>query len=93
METKDDPTVYIVGVAIMGKGNLICSLPRPNRHHHVIKAMVGSGMKKPIIGMQGFILSNGAFVNREDAKVIATKAGQLLDRASKSSELFSECVW
>ncbi len=68
-------------------------VPPPGRHHHVIRMMVDAGCKKPITGKQGFVLSDGRFVDRVEAKKVAVIAGQLLGRAGKSRELFSEDVW
>lgn len=42
---------------------------------------------------QGFVTSAGRFVGRTEAKVIAYYAGQLLDRAISSADLYSEDVW
>lgn len=42
---------------------------------------------------QGFVTSRGRFVDRIEGKKIAAAAGQLLERASTSSKLFSEDVW
>ncbi len=83
----------VVGVAIKDHTGRIYQLPKPNRHHHVIKVMAEDGCKTPITGEQGFILSDGRFSNRVNAKFVAEKAGQLLDRASNGYKLFSECVW
>ena len=79
--------------AIQDHDGKVYSVPRPGRHHDVIKIMVHEGIKIPITGEQGFVLSNGNFVSRKAAKLIAINAHQLLERASKRDELFSECVW
>lgn len=43
---------------------------------------------------QGFLTNFGEFVNREDAKLIAIEANQLITPIEKLSyELFSEDVW
>jgi len=83
----------VVAVAIEDRDGRVYQLPKPNRHHNVIKLMVNDGCKTPIIGEQGFILSNGRFANRIEAKFVAINADQLLERASKTHRLFSECVW
>jgi len=92
-ESELSDLLCVVGVAIKDRTGRVYQLPRPSRHHHVIKEMVKDGCATPITGEQGFILSNGRFAGRIKAKFIAKKAGQLLDRASSRSELFSECVW
>lgn len=92
-ELESSALLCVVGVAIKDRIGRIYQLPKPNRHHHVIKEMVKDGCTTPITGEQGFILNNGRFVGRIKAKFIAEKAGQLLDRASKLRKLFSECIW
>ena len=84
----------IVGVVIIAYDGEIISLPKPNRHHHVIRYMADV-LKHPcpIKGTQGFITENGTFVDRVSAKYIAKYHNQLLPRASYLKELFSEDVW
>ena len=69
------------------------TVPRPGRHHNVIRKMVEAGRPKPISGKQGFVLSDGRFVGREEARVVAFEAGQLKQPARFSDKLFSEDVW
>lgn len=79
--------------AIMDHDRTVYSVPRPGRHHDVIRLMVEQGRPKPISGEQGFILSDGRFCRRRPARIIAEHSGQLLERASKGQLLFSEDVW
>lgn len=75
-------------------GGKIYSLPSPNRHHHVIGLIAdsnGVGINGPDI--QGFLDSNGHFVNRADALLIALRAGQVLVPANVGNQLYSEDVW
>lgn len=84
----------IIGVAIIGYDGNVYSLPKPNRHHHVIHMMVKQyNHPIPINGEQGFITNEGKFVNRIEAKVIAVNNNQLTSRAGNEEELFSEDVW
>lgn len=83
----------IVAAAIKDEHGIINTMPAPARHHDLIRAMAERGDKKPIGGEQGFITSTGRFAWRKPAKRIAREAGQLLDRASDSDQLFSEDVW
>lgn len=80
--------------AIIGEDGEVYSLPRPNRHHNIIYHLV-KDMKHstPIKGEQGFVLTDGTFVDRKTAKLHAIANNQLLERASKSELLFSECIW
>lgn len=73
---------------------VIYSLPRPNRHHDIIRYMVEScGVVPPCSGVQGFLTTTNEFVDRKQARIIAENQSQLLPRASKSVNLFSEDVW
>lgn len=85
----------IVGVAIQSPTGQVWSLPAPNRHHHLFPVICdATGMKfVPSSWQQGFVTNDGQFVGRIPARVIAHEAGQLLPRASKRVELFSEDVW
>ena len=81
----------IVAAAIMAQGT-IHTLPKPARHGDILRKMCGKGKG----GVQGFIDSNHGFVDRQDAWLIATREGQLLDRAptaGRGGVLYSEDVW
>ncbi len=62
-------------------------------HHHLILwQMACCGVK--IGGIQGFMSSDGKFVDREEARKIAQAAGQIVNPLSHSpKELFSEELW
>lgn len=80
--------------AILDYDGKVVSLPRPNRHHNIIHYMAKElGHPCPIAGKQGFVLTDGTFVDRKTAKLYAIANGQLLPRHSKLDILFSECVW
>jgi len=87
-----DDEGYIVAAAIK-QGNMICSVPKPGRHHDVIREMARAGIPIPIDGEQGFLTSEGLFVGRRLAKDIALMAGQVLSGRGGVRELFSEDVW
>lgn len=78
--------------AILYKG-VVYSLPRPKRHHHIIKHIVKCTRHKRVFGVQGFITDYGFFVNRFVGKSIAIKCGQLIARAGSSKRLYSEDLW
>lgn len=85
----------IIGVAIKSKEDgKVNILEKPNRHHHVIKAMVESGYSKPIKGIQGFIDDQMNFLTREEAFELANKNGQY-NRTDNCNlyKLFSEDLW
>lgn len=79
----------IVGVSIVYKG-VTWSMPKPNRHHDVIR-MIGGIYGKDV---QGFITSTGRFVDRVEGLALALAAGQVLDVDNiRAGRLFSEDVW
>lgn len=94
----------IVAAAIK-VGNLVLMVERPGRHHNVFYSLRDAGLP-PIKGAggnaQGFITSHGRFVGREEARQLATAAGQLLKSEKDDAgvpivrdhpQLFSEDVW
>jgi hypothetical protein len=83
----------VVAAAIRDIDGEVFSVPAPGRHCDVIRLMAEKGRKCPPLDCQGFLLSDGRFCRRKPAKFIAERAGQLLERASKLAELFSEDVW
>lgn len=92
----------IEAAAVMEKGELVCFVPRPGRHHDVLRRMARAGFPIPIVGTQGFITSAGRFVDRYEARKIAEAAGQIIaGRIDKDGipykadhpQLFSEDVW
>lgn len=91
---SDERKLRIVAVAVRDEKGVIHTLPAPARHHDVVREMHDKGLRNmgPDIE-QGFLLSDGRFCRRKPAKRIAERAGQLLPRASKLAELFSEDVW
>jgi hypothetical protein len=91
-------TERIVAVACNHAG-LTISLPAPARHCHVIRAMdiLGWYDESRAEIEQGFVTSTGRFVDRDEAGLIATAAGQLIPREGRhpnvARHLFSEDVW
>ncbi len=74
----------------------VYSVPRPGRHHNVAHMMNEQGMDTITMLDQGFVTSEGRFVDRKEAAVIAAAAGQLgIVRAKTNpvNQLFSEDVW
>lgn len=83
----------IVGVAINYRDTgRIFSLPRPYRHHHVIRMAAMLGEEIPITGTQGFVLDDGTFVMRKAARRLAVGSGQAPE-PSHPRLLFSEDLW
>lgn len=86
----------ITHVAIQYNGK-IYSLEKPARHHDVIRMIAkenGVGVKGS--DTQGFLTSDGTFLNRRDAFKLASTNGQMLPRGPNEyngGELFSEDLW
>jgi hypothetical protein len=89
-----DGKVTVERAALLGTDGTIYSLPQPARHHDVMRHMADvHGFENVHHLEQGFVLSVGRFCRRRPAKLIAERAGQLLERASGNERLFSEDVW
>jgi hypothetical protein len=87
-----DKNTKIVCVAIKSEvDGTIISIPRPARHHDVIRLMVQLKYPRPIKGEQGFLTNAGEFVNRIEAKDIAFSSGQIT--SSIAFTLTSEDLW
>lgn len=84
----------ITHVAIIHK-DVTYSLPKPNRHHHVIKYIVEECKQTPpVSGLQGFLTKNGKFLNRTNARILAEETNQILPNADlRANILFSEDLW
>jgi hypothetical protein len=79
----------IVAVAIIHRDKTY-SLPRPNRHHHVIRHIAGTTDVDHVDGEQGFLDDAGNFLNRAAAAKHAFACGQI---KGEKKGLFSEDVW
>lgn len=82
--------------AIRTTDGVVFSVDKPGRHHDVIKVMREKGYEGPVGGIrQGFLVSGGRFVTREEALSIAIEAGQveISKCVAPKTGLFSEDVW
>lgn len=91
-----ETSLLIIGVAIKHKDLVIC-LPKPMRHHNVIRYMIHTLNITPPVGHdrpdgQGFYLESGRYLNREEARQVALDSGQCKN-PDHSIELFSEDLW
>ncbi len=82
----------ITHVAIIYNGKLY-SLPKPNRHHHIIHQIHLDTGDMDIYGDQGFLDDQGNFLSRKDALIHAKACNQLNDRPLWDDWLYSENVW
>lgn len=79
-------------VAIKQDDTIYC-LPKPFRHHDVIRTMVDvCKLPKPVTGEQGFMTNDGDFVDRKEALEIAFSCGQVEEPIAPPN-LFSEDLW
>lgn len=82
-------------VAMRDTRGVIWAADPPHRHHHLINSMddFHPTATQADTFDQGFVTSYGRYVDRVEAKRIAIKQQQLLPRAMKLRDLFSEDVW
>lgn len=83
----------IVSAAISHEGHVF-SLPRPARHHDIIR-LIHERTGQPVRGEeQGFLDDRGRFLRRKPAARVAVVCGQVKPEALLSSGmLFSEDLW
>lgn len=87
----DSPLPRVERAAIKASNGHVFSVARPGRHHDVIRLMVEKGANPH--GEQGFVLTDGRFVDRAKAADIALKTGQTKALKFNRYELFSEDLW
>lgn len=88
----------IAAAAIQCEGE-VYSLPRPNRHHHILWRWAEVLAPQPqgaqlarARGVQGFVTSAGRFVERIEAGALAMEAGQLT-KLKWPPQLYTEDLW
>ena len=85
----------IVSAAIFLDGFIAVARPK-ERHHDIINNLAATGFPTPIGGVQGFMTSEGIFVDRKMAMIMARANKQLIPREGQQGvggDLFSEDVW
>lgn len=83
-----------VECAAIADSGIVFRMSRPARHGDLIRAMARIGVPTPIIGAQGFVLTDGRFVSRRQAKRCAYAAGQITRERYESGRIFcSEDLW
>jgi len=82
----------IVRAAIREQFGGIHSVPIPGRHHDIIRNMREAGYVGSVYE-KGFMLSDGQFVTRKAAKILAVKNGQLKTGVTNLVTLTSEDLW
>jgi len=92
MKHKPKEPVTITAAAIKCVLGEVYSVPKPGRHHDVIRHMSSTLGVSPHGGEQGFVLSTGSFIDRKMAAKIALKNGQCKKLISPP-QLFSEDLW
>jgi hypothetical protein len=85
----------ITHVAIRFAGK-VWSLPRPHRHHHVIRLIVDSTGVSHVDAHdrdQGFLDQEGRYLDRVEALAVARGARQLRADVIVQDQLYSENLW
>lgn len=82
-----------VATAAIRVGPVVYIVPRPGRHHDVLRAMPEDVAVNSHIDDQGFVTSAGRFVDRKEAAAIARAANQLIREPTPRDMLTSEDVW
>ena len=88
-------TDLVQSAAIKWEG-LVLSMDRPARHGDLIRELSRLGLPEACHGEQGFVTSDGKFVDRQSAYEIAMRAGQILATAQSlfpGRDLFTEDLW
>lgn len=84
----------IIGAAIRHPDGLIYGVGYGGRHHHCIRYMGSVG--KAGLSMthdQGFMTTEGRYVDRTEGLWIARAAGQIIRKTNPPTKLFSEDLW
>ena len=76
-------------------GDSIYALPRPYRHHHVVQTVNSLLPEKVKAIQQGFMNSDGWFLDRVTARQVTHLNKQKLGKDGYTHwfRLFSECIW
>lgn len=85
----------IIAAAIVDDHGVMFWMDPPNRHPHIIRAIHDTQGSADIMDPsgQGFRTSYNRFVDRQDALLIAIKAGQIQSGNHHRTDLFSEDLW
>ena len=102
-EPPERPPITHVAIRFQGR---TWSLPRPYRHHHVLRTIMwlskefGEYTKDVFDSVdarrkdQGFLDESGQYLDRKQALMVAQSNGQMReDRPVWGDELYSENVW
>jgi len=84
--------ITIQSAAIITKEGKVYTSPKPARHFNILQAMNKKGYPTTKV-QRGFLTSEGKYVNRRQARVIAERANQLLPDNFGLRELYTEDVW
>mgnify|MGYP003407581722 CR=1 FL=1 len=87
---ESDPE-YIWGVAIRHQSGVVFAGEKPYRHNHLVWMMSCCGCSASTD--QGFLTSQGRYLDREEGLSFAKTTDQLIRKTGCESELFSEDLW
>lgn len=89
-------SIEITHVAVKLANGTIYSMPRPNRHHNVIRHMSQDKVDYKN-NKEGFLDDQGNFLDRYEAYNLAVSTGQINRRKGEQfyqgPELYSEDIW
>ncbi len=93
----DKPQERIDCAAIKHGDGRVFSVPSPGRHHNVCSLMHELNVwdrDSEEHHVQGFVTDRGRFVDREEGRLIALRAGQIIRRCGGDQHrLYSENLW
>lgn len=85
-------TEHITGVALLAEDGRMWALTEPARHGTLFALTAFQGEDaEPCT--QGFVTSEGRFVNRIQALHLATESGQRMRNLGAHTQLYSEDLW
>lgn len=80
----------IIAAAIKINGYIISTYDK-GHHEDIVKYLTYNKFSNPTSNKPGFITSTGRFVDRSEAKIIATNSNQIKD--SNFTILYSKDIW
>ena len=81
----------IITAAIQLTGNIIITIQNPGRHSDLMRYLASNGYGLTSMSNQGFLTSDGRFVDRSEGHDIALSSGQTTD--TDKTQLYTEDLW
>lgn len=90
---RDAKRTIVAAAVLDTEADVVHTMDAPARHYNILHAMSEWGFDQGPHHEQGFLTSDGYFLRRKPALIVAEEAKQLIRRTAPSSGLFSEDVW